>query len=113
MHCNIADNVVHKFLKKLKNKPIYASPVCQSSILILESMIDVSRENKLVDALSRGGLISVSSDCELIFHKTEELFRIETSKLHVRKIDVPEMTSSLICQPDIISLTNNIVLCFH
>ena len=104
----VAGYVVHKFLKKLKNNPTFASPESQSSILISESMIDVSRE-KLVGALIRGGLISISSDCELIFYKTEEKFRKETTKLHLCKVNVPEMASSLICQPDIISLTNNIV----
>lgn len=105
----VAGFVVHKFLKKVKNLPTFASPENQLIILILESMIDVSRENKLVDALSRGGLITISSDCELIFIKTEEIFRMETSKTLLRKIDILGMTSSLINQPDIISLTNNII----
>ena len=101
---------MHKFLKKTKNCPTYyASADNQSMILILESMIDTSREHCLVDSLSRGCLTSISTDCEQIFVKTEEMFRLETPVSNLRKICIPSITFRLMCQPDIISLINAIV----
>ena len=100
--------VVHKLLKKTKNSPKYKSEENQAIILVLESMVDNTREQKLIDSLSRGGLTSISEDCEHIFYKTEELFRKETAVDNLRNIDIVKITSNLMSQSDIISLINSI-----
>ena len=46
--------VVHELLKKTKNSPKYNSEENQAIILVLESMVDNIREQKLIDSLSRG-----------------------------------------------------------
>lgn len=105
----LAGYVVHKFLKKFKYKKS-KSEENQSIILALEGMVDDSRSQKLVESLSRGGLTSVSEECEQIFYKTEELFRAKTSVVNLHNIDIEEIASNLMTQPDIISLTNSIVI---
>ena len=42
--------VVHKLLKKTKNSPKYNSEENQAIILVLESMVDNTREQKLSDS---------------------------------------------------------------
>ena len=105
----VAGYVIHKFVKKAKDNPAYKSLKNQALILVLETMMDSSREQKLIDSLNRGGLTPISKDCELIFHKTEELFRLKTSVPNLRKIDIPEMSANLMCQADIVSVINCIV----
>ena len=63
MHCN-GGYVVHKLLGKNKNSPKYNSEENQDIILVLESMVDNTREQKLIDSLSRGGLTFISEACE-------------------------------------------------
>ena len=105
----ISGYVIHKFLKKAKNDPKYKSKTNQSIIIILEELIDRSRELRLVDSLNRGGLIPISKECELLFFKAEELFRLETSVLNLRKVDIPLMSAKLMIQPDIVSTINCVV----
>ena len=105
----IAGYVVHIFLKKARNNPTYDSSQNQAIILVLEAMVDSMREQRLVDSLNRGGLTPISRDCELIFYRTEELFRIKTAIPNLRKIDIPTITANLMCQPGIISTINCIV----
>ena len=71
--------VVHKLLINTKNNPKYTSEENQAIILVLESMVDNTREQKLIDSLSRGGLTSISEDCEHLFYKSVVLFRKETA----------------------------------
>lgn len=106
----VAGYVIHKFLKKAKKSNAYNSKDNQAIILILEVMIDSTRELRLVDSINRGGLKSISRDCELLFLKTEEYFRGITNVPNLRKIDIPCISSNLLCQPDIISIINCIVI---
>ena len=62
--------VVHKLLKKTKNSPKYNGEENQTIILVLESMVYNTREQKLIDSLGRGGLTSISEDCDHLFFKT-------------------------------------------
>ena len=101
--------VVHKCLKKVKNNPTYNSVENQAIILVLDGMVDKTRDQRLVDSLNRGGLTPISEDCEQIFYKAEELFRQETSVFNLRNINIPEITSNLMCQSDMVSLINSIV----
>ena len=100
--------VVHKFLKKTKNNLKYNSQENQAVIVILESMVDKTRELTLVDSQTRGGLTSISEDCEQLFYRTEEAFRKETSVPNLRSIDIAKITVDLISQADIISIINSI-----
>ena len=99
--------VIHKLLKKTKNSPKYNSEENQAIVLVLESMVDNTREQKLIDSLSRGGLTSISEDCEYIYFKIEELFRKETAVANLRNIDIMKITANLMSQSDI-SLINSI-----
>ena len=101
--------VVHKFLKKAKNNPTYNSVENQAIILVLDAMVDKTRDQRLVDSLDRGGLTPISEDCEQIFYKAEELFRQEISVFNLRNNNIPEITSNLMCQSDMVSLINSIV----
>ena len=91
--------VVHKLLKK--NNPKYNNEENQAAILVLESMVDNTREQKLIDSLSRSDLTSISEDCEHLFYKTEKLFRKETAVANLRNIDIVKITSNLMSQYDI------------
>ena len=95
--------VVHKLLKK----PKYKNEENQAIILVLESMVDNTREQKLIDSLSRGGLTSISEDCEHLLFKTKELFRKETAVANLRNIDIMKIRANLMSQSDI-SLINSI-----
>ena len=105
----VAGYVVYKFLVKARNSSAYNSVENQAIIMILEAMIDTSRDQKLIDCLSRGGLTPISSDCELLFYRTEETFRVKTTISNLRKIDVPNISSTLMCQPDKVSVMNAIL----
>ena len=105
----VAGYVVHKFLKKAKNNPAYDSIENQAIIFTLEAIIDSTRGQRLVDSLNRGGLTPISTSCEQIFYKTEEIFRVETAISNLRKIDIPIISANLMCQPDIVSIINAIV----
>ena len=61
----VGGHVVHKLLKKSKNSPKYNSEENQAVILVLESMVGNTREQ--IGSLSRGGLTSISEDCEHLF----------------------------------------------
>ena len=100
--------VVHKFLKKTKNNSKYNSKENQAIIVILESMVDKTRELTLVDSKTRGGLTSISEDCEQLFYRTEEAFREKTSVPNLRSIDIVKITVDLMSQADIISIVNSI-----
>ena len=51
-------------------------------------MVDNTREQKLIESLSIGGLTSISEDCEHLFFKTEEVFHKETAVANLRNIDI-------------------------
>ena len=88
-------------MKKTKNSPKYNIEENQAIILVMESMVDDTREQKLID------LTSISKDCEHLFFKTTELFRKETAVANLRDIDIMKITANLMSQSDI-SLINSI-----
>ena len=105
MQC-LTGYVIHKLLKKTKHNPKYDSEENQATILVLESMVDKTSEQRLIYSLNRGGLTPMSEDCEHIFYKTEELFHKETIVANLRNIDIQKMTFNLMGKSDIVSLSN-------
>ncbi|XP_065674680.1 uncharacterized protein LOC136091273 [Hydra vulgaris] len=104
----LAGYVVSKFLKKAKNSKNYQSAENQAIIAILKhSILEKNKPSGqiLIDAQNRGGLTSLTEECQQIFIQTEIKFRAETIDTLLRKIDIPNMASELI--------RNTTVQCFY
>ena len=64
---------------------------------------------KLIHFFNCGGLHPVEPECQLLFHRAEELFRIETNVTSIHIINIEQITKSLMKDKDIISSYNSIV----
>ena len=76
-----------KLLKKTKQRANYHSSVNQEIITILQNtIVEDSSDQKLISVQNRGGLTAVTEDCQKIFYRALEQFRIQTSVL--REINI-------------------------
>ena len=66
-------------------------------------------DQKLIHSLNRGGLYAVMPECQALFHRAEEHFRIETSVTSIHKNNIEQITKSLLKDKDVISTYNPIV----
>ena len=66
-------------------------------------------DQKLIHFLNRDGLHAFTSECQALFHRTEEHFRIDTNLTSIPRIDTEQITKSLIKDKDVISTYNSIV----
>lgn len=105
----LAGYVVSKLLKKAesRNNDSFEN---QAIISILSSAkaADISKL-RLVDALNRGGLCPITSECENVFLIAEKMFRDNTSQGNLRNIDVSEMVKLLLNDLELISFFNSVV----
>lgn len=105
----ISGYVVGKILKKTRNHKNYKSIECQSIIAVLNNMMASNCEDqRLIQALTRGGLKSVKPEVQTIFKLVEERFRVETSGF-VTQIDTKNILSKLLKNSDLRSLYNGVV----
>ena len=76
----ISGYVVKKLLKKTKQRANYHSSENHAIITILQNtIVEDSSDQKLISVPNRGGLTAVTEDCQKIFYRAEEQFRIEES----------------------------------
>ena len=54
-------------------------------------------------------MTTVTGDCQRIFQRAEEQFRVETSVDFLRKIDIKKITHCLLQNADVVSLCNAMV----
>ena len=66
-------------------------------------------DQKLIHSLNRGGLCAVMPECQALFHRAEEHFRIETNVTSIHKNNIEQITKSLLKDKDVISTYNPIV----
>ncbi|XP_047142613.1 uncharacterized protein LOC124816919 [Hydra vulgaris] len=108
----LAGYVLSKFLKKAKNSKHYQSEETQAIISILNHCVlekNLSHGQRLIDVQNRGGLISLTEECQQIFILTEIKFRSETLNSMLRKVDIANMASELITKTTVQSFYNAIV----
>ena len=66
-------------------------------------------EQKLIHLLNRGGLYAVTPECQALFHRAEKHFRIETNVTSIHRINIEQITKSLMKDNDVTSTYNSIV----
>ena len=66
-------------------------------------------EQTLIHFLNRGGLYAATPECQALFHRAEEHFRIETNVTSIHRINIEQITKSLMKDNDVISTYNSIV----
>ena len=66
-------------------------------------------DQKLIHSLNRGGLYAVIPECQALFHRAEEHFRIETNVTSIHKNNIEQITKSLMKDKDVISTYNSTV----
>ena len=66
-------------------------------------------DQKLIHSLNRGGLYAVPPEGQALFHRAEEHFRIETNVTFIHRINIEQITHSLMKDKDVISTYNSIV----
>ena len=105
----LAGYVVFKLLKKIEKCKEYNSPENQCTVTILSGMRTEDFANqKLIHSLDRGGLYAVTPECQALFRRAEKHFRIETNVTSVRRINIEQITRSLMEDKDVISTYNSI-----
>ena len=108
----LAGYVVRKFLKKAKNHSNYLSAENQAIVTILNNaIIELHKtDQRLIKTLSRGGLVSVTKDCQQIFICAELKFRSDTTtNFHLQKINTEKMTLELMKSTEVVSFYHAIV----
>ena len=99
--------VVKKLLKKTKQRANYHSSENQTIITILQNtIVEDSSDQKLISVQNRGGLTAVTEDCQKIFYRAEEQFRIQTSVDFLREINIKMMADCLLESIDVVSFFN-------
>ena len=88
----LSEYVVKMLLKKTKQRANYDSSENQAILTILQNTIveDIS-DQKLISVQNRGGLTAVTEDCQKIFYRAEEQFRIQTSVDFLMEINIKMM----------------------
>ena len=66
-------------------------------------------DQKLIHFFNSGGLYPVEPECQPLFHKAEEHFRIETNVTSIDTINIEQIIKSLMKDKDVISTYNSIV----
>ena len=66
-------------------------------------------DQKLIHSLNRGGLYAVTPECQALFHRAVEHFRIETNVTSFHRINIEQITKSLMKDKDVISTYNSVV----
>ena len=66
-------------------------------------------DQKLTHSLSRARLYAVTPECQELFCRDEEHFKIETNVTSIHRINTEQITKSLIKDKDVISTYNSIV----
>ncbi|XP_047122388.1 uncharacterized protein LOC101236338 [Hydra vulgaris] len=108
----LAGYILSKFLKKAKNSKHYQSEETQAITSILNHCVlekNLSHGQRLIDVQNRGGLISLTEECQQIFILTEIKFRSETLNSMLRKVDIANMAFELITNTTVQSFYNAIV----
>ena len=102
----LASYVVRKVLKKAENHSNYLSAENQAIVTILNNAIIAlhKTDQRLIETLSRGGLVSVTEDCQQIFICAELKFRSDTTtNFHLQKIDTEKITLELMKSTEVVS----------
>ena len=100
----LAGYVVRKLLKKATKSKGENSDFAN----ILVSVLTNANDQTLINIQTRGGLTAVNRECQLIFFKSEEIFRAET-KGSVRKICVESIVETVTKNVDVVSSFTSIV----
>ena len=99
--------VVKILLKKTKQRANYHSSENQAIITILQhTIVEDSSGQKLISVQNRDGLTAVTEDCQKIFYRAEEEFRIQTSVDVLREINIKMMVDHLLESIDVVSFFN-------
>ena len=106
----LAGYIVFKLLKKMEKCKECNSPENQYTVRILAGMrTEEFADQKLIHSLNRGGLYAVTPECQALFHRVEEHIRIETNVTSIHKINIEQITKSLMKNKDLISTYNSII----
>ena len=57
-------------------------------------------DQKLIHSLNRGGLYTVTPECQALFHRAKEHFRIETNVTSTHKINIEQINKPLMKDKD-------------
>ena len=97
----LAGYVVFKLLKKTEKCKECNSPENQYTVRILAGMrTEDFADQKLIHSLNRGGLYTVTPECQALFHRAKEHFRIETNVTSTHKINIEQMNKPLMKDKD-------------
>ena len=66
-------------------------------------------DQKLIHSLNRGELYAVTPECQALFHRAKKHFRIETNVTSINRVNIEQITKSLMKDKDVISTYNSIV----
>ena len=106
----LAGYVVFKLLKKTERCKEYNSPENQYTVAILSGMrTEDLADQKLIHSLDCGGLYAATPECQALFRRAEEHFRIETNVTSIHRINIEQITKSLMKDKNVISTYNSIV----
>ena len=107
----LAGYVVFKLLKKTEKCKECNSPENQYTVRILAGMrTEDFADQKLIHSLNRGELYAVTPECQALFHRAKKHFRIETNVTSINRVNIEQITKSLMKDKDLISTYNSIVL---